>query len=245
MENIIFSIRDFSKSFRSEWSFQKKEKVVKDVSLDIIEGECFGFIGHNGAGKTTTIKSILGLIKKDSGEFLFKGSKINQKFFHSKIGYLPEEPYFYEHLTVYETLDFFASLFNLRGDKKKERINYLLNKLSLDFKRKEPVKSLSKGLKQKLGICCAILNEPELLFLDEPFSGLDPIGRKEIRELIVELNKKHNTTIFMSSHILSDVQDICDRVSILKRGELKKIVNISEIKDSKSLEDIFVETIEN
>jgi len=223
----ILKIDKLHKFYRSYWTF-KPLVAVKSVSLEIPQGEAYGFLGHNGAGKTTTIKCIVGLAKKNSGEIFLNGEPLVSAKQHSIIGYLPEHPYFYEHLSVEETLDFFASLHGLLAKEKKQRLNETLSLVGLDSRRKSPVKSLSKGLQQRLGMAQSIINKPELLILDEPFSGLDPVGRKEIRELILSL-KEQGTTIFMSSHILADVEDICDRVCIVANGEIKTTFHIAEV----------------
>lgn len=227
VSDCMLKIENFSKQFRSHWTFRPM-KAVHDVSLEVFKGELFGFIGHNGAGKTTTIKSVLGLLTPTAGKFYLDGKELTDARQRSCIGYLPEQPYFYDHLTVSETLVFFASLYGMSKKQSKPTISKLLSQLHLDKKAKSPVRTLSKGQQQRLGIAQAVMNEPSLLFLDEPFSGLDPLGRKEIRELIVELNQS-GTTIFLSSHILSDVQDICDRVAILANGKLKAVYNIDKL----------------
>lgn len=229
MSDVILSIKDLSKSFYSHWTFRPL-KAVENVSLDILRGESFGFLGHNGAGKTTTIKCIVGLIRKTKGSIAFDGKEIGGADWREKIGYLPEQPYFYDHLTVGETLTFFSQLHGFDRAYTKKVVDDVLALVKLENRRNSPVRALSKGLQQRLGFAQAILNKPRLLILDEPFSGLDPIGRLEIRNLILGL-KKQGTTIFMSSHILSDVEDVCDRVSIMSNGELKKVFSLREIPD--------------
>ena len=201
---------------------------VKSVSLEVFPNEAYGFLGHNGAGKTTTIKCIVGLAKRNGGQIYLEGKPLESSKQHEIIGYLPEHPYFYEHLSVRETLEFFASLHGLSGAERSKRVSEMLELVGLEFKSKSPVKALSKGLQQRLGMAQAIINRPKLLILDEPFSGLDPLGRKEIRELILKL-KEQGTTIFMSSHILADVEDICDRVCIIADGEMKSTFHIAEV----------------
>ena len=226
MSKPILEIKNFSKRFRSHWTFRPID-AVHEVTLDVQRGESFGFLGHNGAGKTTTIKSIVGLIQRTGGEILIDGSESSSPENRKKLGYLPEHPYFYDHLTVQETLDFFAALQEIPRAERADRVAATLKRVGLDDRAKASVRSLSKGLQQRLGVAQAIVHEPELLLLDEPFSGLDPIGRHEIRQLVLEL-KSHGTTIFLSSHILADVEDICDRVSIMSRGELKTVFHLKE-----------------
>ena len=227
MSEVILSIRNLSKSFRSHWTFLPKP-AVKNVSLDILRGEAFGFLGHNGAGKTTTIKCILGLIDTTEGEVFLNGKVLSSASDRAAIGYLPEQPYFYDHLTVEETLDFLASLYGLKGPNRRKLVASTLERVGLADRTKSSVRALSKGLQQRLGFAQAIIGSPDLLLLDEPFSGLDPLGRHEFRALIAEL-KNSGVTIMLSSHILSDVQDICDRVSIMVQGELQKVFSIREI----------------
>lgn len=227
MSNKILQIENLTKNFRSHWSFRERE-AVRSVSLDIFRGESFGFLGHNGAGKTTTLKCVMGLIRKTSGRIFFDGEPLEGSTLHREIGYLPELPYFYDHLTVQETLDFFASLHGFRAKERTRRINEVLERVGLADRARSSFRSLSKGLQQRLGFAQAILNEPRLLLLDEPFSGLDPMGRKEMRELILEL-REGGTTVVLSSHILSDVEEICDRVSIMARGELRAVFYLKDI----------------
>ena len=226
MSDNVLEIRNLAKHFRSYWTFQAIQ-AVSDVSLCVKAGESFGFLGHNGAGKTTTIKCIVGLIHASAGQILLNGKQLTSAHQRCAIGYLPEHPYFYDHLKVLETLDFLAGLAGLRGKNRKQRVAETLELVSLTSRANSTVRSLSKGLQQRLGFAQAIVHRPELLLLDEPFSGLDPIGRKEIRELILSL-RSQGTTIFISSHILSDVQDICDRVSIMANGQLCRVFDLRE-----------------
>lgn len=227
MSDTILKIENLSKTFRSNWTFRPIE-AVKSLSLEIYRGESFGFLGHNGAGKTTSIKCVLGLIHKSTGRIELDGKELRSADQHRVLGYLPEQPYFYDHLTVEETLHFFGSLHEMKKPERTLRVDETLAQVGLESKRKSPVRALSKGLQQRLGLGQAIINKPKLLLLDEPFSGLDPIGRLEVRELILNL-KRAGTTIVMSSHILSDVEDLCDRVSIMARGELKTVFSLTQM----------------
>ncbi len=226
MSSTILKLEGLSKRFRSHWTFRPIQ-AIKNVSLEVYRGESFGFLGHNGAGKTTTMKCIIGLIHKSSGRIVLDDRDLTSPEQRKSIGYLPEQPYFYDHLTVYETLDFFASLHNIRSPERQQRILSVLERVGLADRQKSPVRTLSKGLQQRLGLAQAIINEPSLLLLDEPFSGLDPIGRMDFRKIILDL-KKGGTTIFLSSHILSDVEDICDRVSIMARGEMRAVFELAD-----------------
>lgn len=223
----ILKLEALSKDFRSHWTFMPR-KAVRDVSLEVYAGDAFGFLGHNGAGKTTTIKCILGLISKSAGKVLFEGEELRNPEQRAAIGYLPEQPYFYDHLSVRETLSFFAALHGLRGKDARRAIEESLELVGLTSRVKSPIRALSKGLQQRLGFAQAILNRPRLLLLDEPFSGLDPLGRHEFKNLIRKLNRE-GTTVFLSSHILADVEDICSRVSIMAQGTLHKVFAIKEI----------------
>ncbi len=226
MTEPILRIENFSKDFRSQWTF-KSLRAVSNVSLEVSEGECFGFLGHNGAGKTTTIKCILGLIHKTAGEFYLNGKPLRNAIQRETFGFLPEQPYFYEHLTVEETLNFFGALHNIPKDKLKHQIVTVLERVGITDRKLSPVRTLSKGLQQRLGFAQAMINNPKFLFLDEPFSGLDPVGRMEMRELISELNR-NGVTIFLSSHILSDVENMCSRAAIMKKGVLKTVVVLKD-----------------
>lgn len=226
MDGPILEIEKLKKRFRSHWTFSPVE-AVSELSMDLQEGESFGFIGHNGAGKTTTIKCILGLIRKTEGSIRFRGKELCRASQRAELGYLPELPYFYDHLTVSETLSLFGQLNGLSGQILQRRIDSISALVGLEEKLRSSVHALSKGLKQRLGLAQAIIHDPQFLLLDEPFSGLDPLGRMEFRKIILDL-RKQGRTIFMSSHILSDVEDICDRVGIMARGRLKKVFALSE-----------------
>ena len=222
----ILQLDHFSKCFRSNWTF-RAIPAVTDVSLEVYRGESFGFLGHNGAGKTTTMKCVTGLLRNTSGRILLDGRELTTSSQRSLLGYLPELPYFYDHLSVQETLEFFACLYGLRGHDKATRVTHTLELVKLADRKKNRVHTLSKGLQQRLGLAQAIIHRPELLLLDEPFSGLDPIGRKDVREILLDL-KQSGTTIFMSSHILSDVEELCDRVAIMARGTLRSVFSLRE-----------------
>ena len=212
-------IQDLQYQYKSQWTFSQSPG-LRGFSLDVTEGESFGFLGHNGAGKTTTIKCILGLVRASSGAIKIFGIDSNKAESRREVGYLPEQPYFYDHLTVQEIVEMYSELVGVSG-----KTASVLERLGLADKRSAPMRTLSKGLVQRVAMAQAIVGDPRLLILDEPFSGLDPIGRKEFVELIFDL-KRSGTTIFMSSHILSDVEHLCDRASILVRGELKAVFDL-------------------
>ena len=223
------TINNLCKSFDTGWG--KKRTILKDLTLAIKENEIFGYLGANGAGKTTTFKLILGLIHADRGEIFFW----DKSAFHHKnralLGYLPENPYFYSYLTAAESLNFYAGLFNMDTDTKKRRIDKLLSLVELDHARNLQLRKFSRGMLQRVGIAQALINDPKLLILDEPMSGLDPMGRKKMRDIILTCQSQGKTIIF-STHIISDVESICDRASILSAGELKKVVDIDGLIDS-------------
>ncbi|MFQ3549105.1 MAG: ABC transporter ATP-binding protein [Armatimonadota bacterium] len=201
---------------------------VNDISFEVQEGEIFGFIGPNGAGKTTTIKMLLGLIFPSAGEATVLGKPAGDIETKNSISYLPETPYFYEHMTGKEILDFYCSLFKLKKNEKKEKIEFLLNQVGLEKDGDRSLRQYSKGMLQRIGIAQSLINDPDLLFYDEPTSGLDPIAHKDILDLIFSL-KKQGKTVFLSSHQLSDVESVCDRVAIINRGELVKIGTMDDL----------------
>ncbi|HRI44082.1 MAG TPA: ABC transporter ATP-binding protein [Fimbriimonadaceae bacterium] len=190
--------------------------VVDNLDLHVEEGEIFGFLGPNGAGKTTTIKMLLGIIYPTSGEGFVLGKEIGDMDVHRLISYLPEKPYYYEHMTGMEILRFYASLFGIKDDEKCQR---LLEKVNLASDATKTISQYSKGMQQRIGLAQSLLNDPKLLFLDEPTGGLDPIAHIEIRDLILQF-REEGKTCFISSHELSDVERICDRVAIINKGRI-------------------------
>ena len=201
---------------------------VKDVSFSVREGEIFGFIGPNGAGKTTTIKTMLGLLFPTLGSVTVLGRPAGDIETKKRISYLPESPYFYEHMTGVEVLDFYCKLFRLNTADRKRKVPELLEMVGLAKDGKRSLRQYSKGMLQRIGIAQALINDPDLLFLDEPTSGLDPIAHKDIRDTIVAL-RELGKTVFLSSHQLSDVEMVCDRVAIINRGELVKIGALDDL----------------
>lgn len=219
-----------------------KKKILKDVSFTVKAGEIYGFLWPNGAGKTTTMKSIMGLIEPESGEISVFWEKGLTKSAKEKIGFMPENTYLYKHLTGREFLNFNGKFFWLEGDALKTRVDELLKRVWLDHAGDKYLHTYSKGMLQRVWLAQSIINKPQLLFLDEPMSGLDPIGRKMVKDLLVSL-REEGTTIFFNTHILADVESICDRISIIHQGNL--IVEGKKISDIKwSLEDFFIEKIE-
>jgi ABC-2 type transport system ATP-binding protein len=198
--------------------FRKKVRAVDGVSFEVQENEIFGFLGPNGAGKTTTLKMLMGLIFPSAGAGYLFGKKVPDVDAKRRLGFLPENPYFYDYLSGEELLDFMGRLFGLADRKKKAQA--LLERVGLSRASSLPLRKYSKGMLQRLGIAQALINDPELVVLDEPMSGLDPIGRKEIRDLMLELKREKKTVLF-STHILSDVELLCDRAGIVVAGRLR------------------------
>ncbi|MDD3144855.1 MAG: ABC transporter ATP-binding protein [Candidatus Gracilibacteria bacterium] len=218
-----------------------KKQVLFDVNFSVKQGEIYGFLGPNGAGKTTTMKTILGLIEAESGEIKIFGEKGLTLEGKKKIGFMPENTYLYKHLTGREFLNFNGKFFGLHGKKLDKKVEELLKRVGLEHAGNKYLKDYSKGMLQRVGLAQSIINDPKLLFLDEPMSGLDPIGRKMVKDLIVSLNKE-GTTVFFNTHILADVEAICDKISIINNGKI--IVEDKEVKDIKgSLEDFFIEKV--
>jgi ABC-2 type transport system ATP-binding protein len=214
-ENII-EIRGFRKVFRVGFLMRKVE-AVRNVSLEVRRGEIFGLLGPNGAGKTTTLKAMMSLIRVDQGEIRILGKRVPDRSIYRHIGFLPENPYFYDYLKPLEFLDYQSALYGLPGGVRRKRAAELLQTVGLRDTEKLPLRKFSKGMLQRIGLAQALIGDPKILILDEPMSGLDPIGRKEVRDLLLSLKKK-GITILFSSHILSDVESICDRVAIMRKG---------------------------
>lgn len=219
MAEPVLRVRDLSKSYRKNFS-RKKVNALKGVSFDIQPGTITGFLGANGAGKTTTIKCLLNLAFADTGEVSFFGQNQLTPEVKSRIGFLPERPYFYEYLTGAEFLRFYADLAGpSKASVARERVNGLLKRVGLDHARDRQLRSYSKGMLQRIGIAQALVHEPEFVILDEPQTGLDPDGRLEVRNIIEE-TAKAGTAVFFSSHLLPDAEKICSHLVILKLGEL-------------------------
>ena len=215
------------KSFRQGF-LGVRSSVLDGLNLSLEEGEVFGFLGHNGAGKTTTMNIILGLIRADSGRVSVFGSEGATPENRARIGYLSEDIGLYPHLNGVETLRFAGELFRMPRRYLERRIEQLLEDVGLSQRRDVNVRHYSKGMRQRLGIAVALINDPELLLLDEPYAGLDPVGRKELRELLLAL-KVRGKTIMLSSHIVPDVEAVCDRVGILSEGRVARVLDLNEV----------------
>lgn len=206
----------------------RRKPVLRDVSLTVERGEVYGFLGPNGAGKTTSLKCLLGLLTPDAGSVEIFGRPGSDPEARRKIGYLPEHPYFYPHLTGRELVDYFGRLFDLPGDVRRRRTDELIELVGMTAKAGQPIKQYSKGMMQRIGMAQALINDPELVILDEPMSGLDPIGRREVKDIILGL-KARGTTVFFSSHILADAEALCDRVGLLFEGKIVRESAVDEI----------------
>lgn len=232
------SFKNLSKSFR--FGFSGRQQVLKSISLEIHEGEVFGFLGPNGAGKSTAINIILGFIKPNDGEVSINGISSENPSSRQPIGYLPENPYFSEHLTARELLEFSGIASGMDKRRLKERIDPILTKMELLPFKNRAVRTFSKGMKQRIGLAMAMISDPPILILDEPMSGLDPMGRRLVRDLILEL-KEDGKTIFFSTHILNDVEVLCDRIGVLHKGEIRYCGSTQEFTaNTGNLEDSFL-----
>jgi ABC-2 type transport system ATP-binding protein len=218
--SIAIEVLALGKTFRSGFWMNKVVSPLKDCSLRVYEGETFGLLGPNGAGKTTLLKSLLGIMRPTSGSATLLGAPLGDQQVKARIGYLPENPYFYDYLTGVEILTFVGQIFQVPGSVLKKRIPELVDLVGLSqAASKRPLRKYSKGMLQRIGLAQALINDPELVFLDEPMSGLDPTGRAQIREIILQLKAK-GKTVFFNSHILSDVEVLCDRIGLLVQGDL-------------------------
>ena len=217
----------------------KRVEALRGVSFSVPRGRVFGFLGPNGAGKTTAIKILTGLIHPTSGNASILGKAVGSSEVGSSMGYMPEHPYFYDYLTGLETICFYGRLFGMDRALVRRRGNELLERVGLGHAKNIAIRKYSKGMKQRLGIAQSLINDPELIILDEPMSGLDPIGRKEVRDILFE-QKRAGKTVFFSSHILSDIEVICDDVAIIHKGTLIESGVVSDLLSSTEAVEIFV-----
>jgi len=220
MMEYAIEIKNLSKEYETGFLKKKRVRALDDLTLNVAPGQIFGFLGGNGAGKTTTIKTLMRLQFPTEGSAKILGYDISDVSMHSRIGYCPENPYFYDYLTAREVMDYLGELFGMNKASRRQKTEELLTAVGLDESDwKKQLRKYSKGMLQRVGLAQSLINDPEIVFLDEPMSGLDPVGRREIRELIAGLRAK-GKTVFMSTHILSDIEALCDEVAILRRGKL-------------------------
>ena len=225
----VLHVSELRKTFTRGF-LRRRTEALRGISLDVEPGEIFGFLGPNGAGKTTTIKILMGLIFPTSGTAQLLGAPAGDRAAKARVGYLPENPYFYDYLSVPELLDMVGRLHGLPGGQRRERSARLIERVGLAHAGNRPLRSFSKGMMQRVGLAQALMGEPELVVLDEPMSGLDPVGRKEVRDLVFELRDK-GTTVFFCTHILADATALCDRVAILVKGKLRGVGSLNELLD--------------
>ena len=228
--NDIVLVEDIVKDFRPGFGLRRK-RVLHGISFRVREQEIFGFVGPNGAGKTTTLKILMGLIHATSGRTSILGHAVTETAFRRQIGFLPENPYFYDYLTGREILIFYAKLSGVARSKRAARVDELLGLVGLTDSAGARLRTYSKGMLQRIGIAQALVHDPQVVFLDEPMSGLDPLGRKDVRDLILRL-RTQGKTVFMNTHILSDVEMVCDRVAIIVAGRIRYEGAIDEVLDA-------------
>ncbi len=225
--DIVIETRNLGKIYRDFWG-RKKVAALKSLDIEVKKGEIFGLLGPNGSGKSTTIKLIQGLLFPTSGRAFVFGKDARDVTKNERIGYLPEESYLYKFLNAEETLDFYGRLFDMPSEVRRERSDQLIKMVGLTHARRRQLKEYSKGMTRRIGLAQALINEPDLLILDEPTTGMDPIGSREMKDLIVRL-RDEGKTILMCSHQLADVQDVCDRVAILHQGELRELGRVDSL----------------
>jgi ABC-2 type transport system ATP-binding protein len=229
----VITVENLSKEFRLGVRL-KRVRAVIGATFAVKRGEIFGFVGPNGAGKTTTIRTLMGLIRPSAGRCTILGHTVPSRAARQKVGFLPEAPYFYDYLSARELLDLCGRLFGLDAATRRRRADELLAKVGLTAAADRPMRKYSKGMLQRAGLAQALINDPEVIVLDEPMSGLDPIGRKEVRDLITELGAA-GKTVFFSTHILPDVEAICDRVAIISLGKVHDVGPVGTLLQAKIL----------
>jgi ABC-2 type transport system ATP-binding protein len=224
-------ILGLEKTYKVGFWRKRPKRALHPLHLTVEEGEIFGFLGPNGAGKTTTLKLLMGLVFPTAGTARLLGRDWTDPEVKAQIGFLPEQPYFYDYLTAHELLDYYGQLSGVPGKDRKRRIEEVLQRVGLTDVKGVQLRKFSKGMLQRVGIAQAILHDPKLVFFDEPMSGLDPMGRREVRDLMEQL-KHEGKTVFFSTHILSDAEALCDRVAIIHQGELKGVGAVADLTSS-------------
>jgi ABC-2 type transport system ATP-binding protein len=233
MMGCAIETENLSKDYPYGFLNLKRRTSLEGLNMQVEAGEVFGFIGPNGAGKSTTIKLLMGLIFPTGGTARILGKPISDTEMHQEIGYLPEQPYFYDYLTAAEVLDYFARIHDMKTADRRERVQKMLKKVGLETAQKIQLRKYSKGMLQRVGLAQAILHDPKLVILDEPMSGLDPLGRREVRDIILDL-KRDGKTVMFSTHILSDAEMLCDRVGVIVGGKLQGVGAPGQIVDIKT-----------
>src|SRR5262250_324533 len=228
MPSPAIETENLTKDYPAGFLHMKTRRSLENLSMQVGEGESFGFLGPNGAGKSTTLKLLMGLIFPTSGSAKILGRPISDVEMHRNVGYLPEQPYFYDYLTAAEVLDYFARFYGFSPAERKERVAKMLKKVGLETAGKIQLRKYSKGMLQRVGLAQAILHDPKVVILDEPMSGLDPIGRHEVRDIILELKRAGKTVLF-STHILTDAEMLCDKVGVIVGGKLQGVGRPDEI----------------
>jgi ABC-2 type transport system ATP-binding protein len=236
---VVIETRSLTKIYRDFWGRQKV-RALKALDLEVRRGEIFGLLGPNGSGKSTTIKLLLGLLFPTSGRALVFGDDATEVSKNERIGYLPEESYLYKFLNAEETLDFYGRLFSMSAETRRRRTAELIKMTGLEAAKRRQLKEYSKGMTRRIGLAQALINDPELILLDEPTSGLDPIGTRDMKDLILRL-RDQGKTIVMCSHLLADVQDVCDRIAILHQGELKELGRVDSLLKVQDVTQIRIE----
>src|SRR5918997_2032567 len=217
MTETVIKIENLTKDYEVGFLRKRRVRALDSLTVSVGRGEIFGFLGANGAGKTTTLKLLMRLMYPTAGRATILGRDIGDVSMHARIGYLPEQPYFYDYLTPREFLEYSAELFGYSRSERRQRATDLLSRVRLEEKSwTKQMRKLSKGMMQRVGLAQALVNDPEIVFLDEPMSGLDPVGRREVRDLIASL-RANGTTVFLCSHILADIDVLCDRAAVLRR----------------------------
>jgi len=222
--------RELTKDFPVGFWRPRPYRALDQLSIEVAPGDVFGFLGPNGAGKTTTLKLLMQLVFPTSGDAEILGRPVGDVSVRHRIGYLPENPYFYDHLTAEELLAYYARLFRMAPAARRQRVTAVLDRLGIGAERRLQLRKFSKGMLQRVGLAQALLNDPEVIVLDEPMSGLDPLGRRDVRALILEL-RDQGRTVFFSSHILSDAEALCSRVAILAKGRLAAAGRLSDLQE--------------
>ena len=226
MSETALEVRGLAKTYRVGFLGRRHHPALRGLDLTVERGEILGYLGPNGSGKTTTLKILMGLVFPDAGSVTVLGSPFEDRAWRHRVGYLPEQPYFYDYLSAREYLDYAGRLFGMSSTARRERARVLLEAVGLGRSADVPLRRMSKGMMQRVGIAQALINDPDLVFLDEPMSGLDPIGRRLMRDIILGLKAEGKTVLF-STHILSDAEALCDRVALLRGGELLRVGDVA------------------